>query len=63
MTGPQPPGFDSLTLHAGQSADAPFRAHTVPTHLAAGFVFPDAVPDNLRAFMPDGPAAVDERHR
>lgn len=41
MNEPKPPGFDTLTLHAGQGVDRPFGSRAVPIHLSTAFVFPD----------------------
>ncbi|MFT7654404.1 MAG: O-acetylhomoserine (thiol)-lyase, partial [Candidatus Azotimanducaceae bacterium] len=38
---PPSPGFDTLTLHAGQSPDPTTGARAVPIYQSASFVFPD----------------------
>lgn len=38
---PPTPGFDTLTLHAGQSPDPTTGARAVPIYQTASFVFPD----------------------
>ncbi len=40
--GPKPKGFDTLTLHAGQSPDPATGARATPIYQSASFVFPDA---------------------
>lgn len=40
--GPKPTGFDTLTLHAGQSPDPTTGARAVPIYQSASFVFPDS---------------------
>lgn len=40
--GPKPVGFDTLTLHAGQSPDPTTGARAVPIYQSASFVFPDS---------------------
>ncbi|NKC01362.1 MAG: O-acetylhomoserine aminocarboxypropyltransferase [Pseudomonadales bacterium] len=40
--GPKPIGFDTLTLHAGQSPDPTTGARAVPIYQSASFVFPDS---------------------
>lgn len=40
--GPRPTGFDTLTLHAGQSPDPTTGARAVPIYQTASFVFPDS---------------------
>ena len=39
--GPAVTGFDTLTLHAGQSPDPATGARAVPIYQSASFVFPD----------------------
>lgn len=39
--GPKPKGFDTLTLHAGQSPDPATGARATPIYQTASFVFPD----------------------
>lgn len=39
--GPRPTGFDTLTLHAGQSPDPTTGARATPIYQSASFVFPD----------------------
>ncbi len=39
--GPQPTGFDTLSLHAGQRPDAATGARATPIYQSASFVFPD----------------------
>ena len=40
--GPVPTGFDTLTVHAGQSPDSATGARAVPIYQSASFVFPDS---------------------
>ncbi len=40
--GPKPVGFDTLTLHAGQSPDPTTGARATPIYQSASFVFPDS---------------------
>ena len=40
--GPKPTGFDTLTVHAGQSPDPTTGARAVPIYQSASFVFPDS---------------------
>ncbi len=40
--GPKPIGFDTLTLHAGQSPDPTTGARATPIYQSASFVFPDS---------------------
>ena len=40
--GPKPTGFDTLSLHAGQSPDPTTGARATPIYQSASFVFPDS---------------------
>ena len=40
--GPRPIGFDTQTLHAGQSPDPTTGARATPIYQSAAFVFPDS---------------------
>jgi len=42
MTGPKFPGFDTLSLHAGQRPDAETGARAVPIYQTVSFVFEDS---------------------
>lgn len=42
MAGPRFPGFDTLSLHGGQRADAATRARAVPIYDTVAFVFEDS---------------------
>ena len=42
MSGPRYPGFDTLTLHAGQRPDATFGSRAVPIYQTVSFVFEDS---------------------
>ena len=41
MAGPKPPGFDTLSLHAGQHPDPVHRARAVPIYQTTSYVFED----------------------
>ncbi len=41
MSGPRYPGFDTLSLHAGQQPDATTGSRAVPIHQSVSFVFDD----------------------
>ena len=49
MAGPRYPGFDTLTLHAGQRPDSTTGARAVPIYQSVSFVFEDADPRSIRA--------------
>ena len=40
--GPDPIGFDTLALHAGQAPDPATGARATPIYQSASFVFPDS---------------------
>jgi O-acetylhomoserine (thiol)-lyase len=42
MAAPKYPGFDTLSLHAGQQPDPATRARATPIYQSAAFVFPDS---------------------
>ena len=42
MAAPRPPGFDTLSLHAGQRPDPATGARAVPLYQTTSYVFPDA---------------------
>jgi len=42
MPAPRPPGFDTLSLHAGQHPDPATGARAVPLYQTTSYVFPDA---------------------
>ena len=42
MSGPRYPGFDTLSLHAGQRPDATFGSRAVPIYQTVAFVFEDS---------------------
>lgn len=42
MSGPKPPAFETLSLHAGQRPDPATGARAVPIHQTTSFVFEDA---------------------
>lgn len=42
MSGPRYPGFDTLSLHAGQRPDASFGSRAVPIYQTVAFVFEDS---------------------
>ena len=42
MSGPRYPGFDTLSLHAGQRPDAAFGSRAVPIYQTVSFVFEDS---------------------
>ena len=42
MAGPRYPGFDTLTLHAGQRPDSTTGARAVPIYQSVSFVFEDS---------------------
>ena len=41
MAGPKFPGFDTLSLHAGQSPDPATGSRAVPIYQTTSYVFPD----------------------
>jgi len=41
MAAPRPPGFDTLSLHAGQHPDPANRARAVPIYQTTSYVFDD----------------------
>ena len=41
MSGPRPPAFDTLSLHAGQKPDPVTGARAVPIYETTSFVFRD----------------------
>lgn len=41
MAGPRPPGFDTLSLHAGHHPDPVHRARAVPVYQTTSYVFED----------------------
>ena len=41
MTGPKPPAFETLSLHAGQQVDPVTGARAVPIYQTTSFVFQD----------------------
>jgi O-acetylhomoserine (thiol)-lyase len=42
MAAPRPPGFDTLSLHAGQHPDPANGARAVPIYQTTSYVFDDA---------------------
>jgi O-acetylhomoserine (thiol)-lyase len=42
MSGPTPPGFDTLALHAGANPDSATGAHAVPVYFTSSFALGDA---------------------